>query len=112
MSLNRPDLIKRFIGVASNAIMHITIINTELDENTKKYYAKEVKRDSDIALNYRNKINPINALLPQKDVEEIRTKIILKVKAELLKRVDKGYNVNISLVEKVVDEFLKKNKIS
>ena len=111
MSQNRPDLIKRFIGVASNIIAHKVLIKAELEEELRKYYTKEIERDIDIALKYRNKINPVNRLLPTKDSKEIRESILLKVKAELLKRMDKGYNVNLSKIDEEIDNFLKEQNV-
>jgi len=111
MPQNRPDLIKRFIGIASNTVTHKILINTEVEENTKNHYKLEIERDIDIALKYRDKINPIGDVLPEKDSEEIRNKILLKVKSELLKRKDKGYNIDFSLIDKEVDKFLKENKV-
>ena len=58
MSQNRPDLIKRFVGVASNIIAH---------------------------------------------------KILIK--AELLKRVDKGYNADMSKIDGEIDNFLKEQNV-
>jgi len=111
MSQNRPDLIKRFIGIASNNITHRILLRTELEEDLRKYYNKEIERDIDIALKYRNMINPVDNTLPEKDAEEIKDKIVLKVRAELLKRINKGYNIDISLVEVEVDKFLKEHKV-
>ena len=59
MPQNRPDLIKRFIGVASNIIAHKILIKAELEEDLRNYYTKEIERDIDIALKYRNRINPV-----------------------------------------------------
>src|SRR3989338_2721577 len=112
MSQNRTDLIKRFIGVASNIIAHKVLIKTELEENLREYYAKEIKRDIDIALKYRNRINPMNKLLPKRDSKEIRESILLKVKAELLKRIDKGYSVDLSKIDEEIDNFLKEQNVS
>ncbi|MBI3035784.1 hypothetical protein HYY71_05675 [Candidatus Woesearchaeota archaeon] len=111
MSQNRPDLIKRFIGVASNIIAHKVLIKAELEEDLRKYYAKEIERDIDIALKYRNRINPASRLLPQQDSKEIRESILLKVKAELLKRVDKGYKVDLSKIDGEIDNFLKEQNV-
>ena len=83
MSQNRPDLIKKFIGVAGNIITHKILVKAELEEDLRNYYAKEIERDIDIALKYRDKINPVNRLLPQKDSGEIKDNILLKVKADL-----------------------------
>lgn len=107
MSQNRPDLIKRFIGVASNIITHRALIKAELEENLRDYYAKEIERDIGIALKYRSRINPAERLLPQKDSKEIRENILLKVKAELLKRIDKCYNVDLTKIDEEIDKFLK-----
>lgn len=111
MSQNRPDLIKRFVGIASNIITYKILIKAELKEDTRNHYIKEVERDIDIALKYRSRINPINDVLPPKDAEGIRNNILLRVKAELLKRKDKGYNVDILLVNEEVDNFLKEQDI-
>ena len=111
MSQNRPDLIKRFIGVASNIIAHKILIKAELEEDLRNYYTKEIERDIDIALKYRNRINPVNRLLPQRDSKEIRGSILLKVKAELLKRIDKGYNVDLTKIDEEIDNFLKEQKV-
>ena len=111
MSQNRPELIKKFIGIASNTITHRILLRTELEEDIRKYYNKEIERDIDIALKYRNMINRVDNTLPEKDAEEIKDKIVLKVRAELLKRINKGYNIDISLIEVEVDKFLKEHKV-
>ena len=112
MAQNRPDMIKRFMGIASNAITHRILIKTELEEDIRKHYTKEVERDIDIALSYRNRINPVDKVFPEKDAEEIRDNIVLRVKAELLKRINKGYNIDISVVDEEVDKFLEEHRIS
>jgi len=68
---------------------------------------KEVKNSFEIAKRYREKINPADKTLPVHDIR-IREKIINKVKAELSLRIQKGYtNIDLSLVERLVDEYLK-----
>ena len=111
MSQNRPDIIKRFIGIASNIIAHKVLIKAELEKDLREYYTKEIERDIDIALKYRNRINPANRLLPQRDSKEIRDRILLKVKAELLKRADKGYSVDLSKIDEEIDNFLKEQNV-
>ena len=111
MSQNRPDIIKRFIGIASNIIAHKILIKAELEEDLRNYYNKEIERDIDIALKYRNRINPVNRLLPQKDSKEIRDSILLKVKAELLKRINKGYNIGLTKIDEEIDNFLKEQNV-
>jgi len=64
MPQNRPDLIKRFIGVSSNLIVHKVLIRSEIQDELRDHYVKEVERDMDIALKYREKINPAKEVLP------------------------------------------------
>ena len=104
MPQNRPELIKRLIGVASNVIAHNIILKAELEKNIRDYYAKEIEGDIDISLDYRNRINPADEALPPEDAEEIRNKILSKVRAELLKRIpynnnsdDYGFHTDIVL---------------
>lgn len=111
MPQNRPDLIKRFIGVASNIITHKVLVKAEIEEDLREYYSKEIRRDVDIALKYRARINPANRLLPQEDSEKIRESILMKVKAELLKRIDKGYSVDLSKIDGEIDNFLKEQNV-
>ena len=65
-----------------------------------------------MAKKYREKINPINAPLPEKDIDYIKNKIISKVRAELTIRISKGYdNIDLGLVEEFVEEALKNTKV-
>jgi hypothetical protein len=111
MPQNRNDLIKRFIGVASNTITHRMLLKSEIDADLREYYNNEASRDKDIALEYRNKINPKVYFLPQKDSEEIKSKIKQRVKLELLKRSEKGYKIRFELLDEEVISFLNENKI-
>lgn len=111
MSQNRPDLVKRFVGIASNVIVHKILVKTELENDLRRHYAKEIERDVDIALMYRDKINPAKRPLPQKDSKEIRNSIRLKAKAELLKRIGKGYTIDISRIDEEIDNFLKEQNV-
>ena len=112
MPQNRPDLIKRFVGVASNIIVHKILVKTELENDLRMYYSKEIGRDTDIALGYRNRINPIARMLPQSDAEGIKNDIRSRVKAELLKRIEKGYNIDLSRMDEEIDNFLKEQNVS
>ena len=59
------------------------------------------------------KINPINRVLPDKDIDHIKNRIIRNVKAELLSRVSRGYeNIDLSSVEEVIAGVLRDMKIS
>ncbi|MBS3091678.1 hypothetical protein J4217_04515 [Candidatus Pacearchaeota archaeon] len=75
-------------------------------------YGKKVKNSLEIAKKYREKINPIDKVLPIHDIKDIREKVINRVKSELNLRITKRYiNINLSLVEKLVDISLKELKI-
>ncbi len=66
----------------------------------------------EIAKRYREKINPINKALPEKDIEYIKSKIINKVNSELKLRIEKGYkNINLDLAEGVVNKLLVDMKV-
>lgn len=111
MPLNRPNIIKRFIGVSCNVIIHkILMKNVDIKE-TRDYYLKEVEREIDIALSYRNQINPVHSSLPDKDVKIIENKIKIKVNSELNKRIKEGYDIDFSIIDKEIKEFLKENNI-
>ena len=114
MGQNRNKLIELFIGNISNSIIHNILekaIKAEKDYIADKY-RKELITSLEIAKRYRDKINPINASLNNKDISYIREKTIRRVKAELLIRISKGYeNINLNEIEKNVDEALKKTDI-
>ena len=110
--MNRNKLIELFISNLTNAVVH-QILEAAIDkEELSEVYNKEVKNSWEIAKRYREKINPINKSLPDRDIEEIKGKVINRVKAELNSRIKKGYeNINISLVEEFVENSLKEMKI-
>ncbi|HLC96623.1 MAG TPA: hypothetical protein VJH97_04835 [Candidatus Nanoarchaeia archaeon] len=109
--MNRPDSIKRFIGVASNTITHKILVKSELKEELRVYYQNEISRDVDIALAYRNNLNPLQENLPDKDAREIKKKVLLRVRAELMKRKDKGYTIDFSLIGEETEKFLRECKV-
>ena len=111
MPQNRKMLIDLFIGNISNAITHEILIEAIKDKNKEiaSYYQKEIENAVNISRKYREKINPVNASLPDRDISYIKMKIINRVKAELINRISKGYkNINLSLVNELVDKILKK----
>lgn len=111
--LNRNQLIEHLIGNLANAILHKILEKAiETQEITEKY-DKEIKNSYEIAKVYREKINPKDTFLPEKDIEEIKRKIIQKVKAELLIRISKGYkNIDLSLVDSVIEDYLRELRIA
>ena len=113
MDQNRNKLIELFIGNMSNAILHKVLEKAITDTDIVDRYNKEIKNSFEIAKQYREKINPLNIPLPEKDVNYIKDKIIRKVKAELQIRISKGYkNINLDLVEQIMNELLKETKIT
>ena len=113
MVQNRNKLIGLFISNISNAIVHKILEKASEQEELSNKYNKEELTSFEIAKKYREKINPKETSLPDKDVLYIKNKIMNKVKTELLLRISKGYeNINLSLVESLVDEFLKEIRVS
>jgi len=112
MTQNRKKLIDLFIGNISNSIVH-KILEKAIDNNEIiNKYIKEQNISLEIAKKYRERINPTKTILPNKDVDYIKIKIVNKVKAELMLRISKGYkNINLNLIENMVDKVLKDLKI-
>lgn len=107
MTQNRNKLLDLFVGNLSNAVLHRVMEYSAADEELRKYYEKEVLNSMKIAKNYREKINPIRTALPKDDGENVRRKVIEKVKNKLNTRISEGYeNIKLDLVDKIVDELL------
>ena len=112
MVQNRNKLIELFIGNITNSVTHKILEKAINDKDISNRYGKELINSLEIAKKYREKINPKNTSLPQKDIIYIKTKIKNKVKLELSKRILKGYtNINLDLIEETIDGFLKNVKI-
>ena len=110
--MNRNKLIDIFISNLANAVIH-QILEKAIDKKeVSQHYEKEMINSWKIANDYRKKINPAERRLLDIDVEEIKRKLINKVKSELKLRIDKGYeNINLSLVEGFVEDALRKLKV-
>lgn len=113
MPQNRKKLIELFIGNVSNAVIHKILEKAIIDnEEIIDKYNKESLLSLKIAASYRQKINPIKTILPEKDKIYIKNKVTSKVKLELNIRIAKGYkNIDLSLIEIFVNETLKDFKI-
>ena len=110
--MNRNKLIDLFIGNMSNCIIHKILEKAIEDENIRDHYNKELLESLNIAIRYREKINPNLKPLPEKDINYIRERIIRKVNAELKLRISKGYkNIDLKSVELIVDEMLSQTKV-
>ena len=110
--MNRNQLIDRFISNLSNAVLHKLLEKAIEQEEIAKRYNKEILNSWEIAKRYREKINPTIPPLQERDVSEIRRKLINKVKNELQMRIARGYkNLDITLVEDFVEKALKELQI-
>ena len=112
MSQNRNKLIILFIGNIANAIVHKILEKAINNKEITEKYRKETINSFDKAKEYREKINPKNTRLPDKDVQNVKSKVVNKVKAELKLRISKGYEgIDLSLVEELVDKYLKETSV-
>ena len=110
--MNRNKLLELFISNLSNVIIHSILEKATEKSEIASVYAKEMKNSREISKIYRKKINPINASLPEIDIEYIKTKIKRKVQSELLLRISKGYtNINLNIIDEEIDKSLKEFKI-
>ena len=106
--MNRNRLLSLFVSNLANVIVHEMLERAIDKPEIVKVYTKEVKNSFEIAKRYRQKINPIDKVLPSSDIQDLRGRIINKVKAELNLRKARGYtNINLSFVEESVDNNLR-----
>jgi len=107
MVQNRNKLIDLFIGNISNAVLHKILEEAVEDDIIRKYYDKEFLNSIEISKRYIEKINPVKGPLPEKDIENIKNKVIVKVTNELQIRISKGYkNINLDLIEGTINKML------
>jgi len=110
--MNRNKLLTLFVSNLSNAVVHKILENAIDIPEISERYNKEIINSWDIAKRYREKINPVEKELADKEIQEIRKRIVNKVKSELRIRIEKGYeNIDLESVEEVVEEVLKEMKI-
>ena len=87
--MNRNKLIDLFISNLANVVLHKILEIAIDDEIIRKHYDKELGHSLEIAKKYREKINPVEDILPSKDIEYIKNKVINKVNSELKIRIEK-----------------------
>lgn len=103
---NRNKLLELFVGNLANVVLHRLLEKAIDDENNR--YLKEINNSWEISKRYREKINPVDRPLPQEDIEQLKKKVIQKVKADVQTRISYGYkNLNADLIEPLVEEALK-----
>jgi len=109
---NRNKLIDLFIGNISNSIIHRILEKAIDNEEIGGRYDKESLTSWKIAKKYRERINPTDDRLPEKDIGYIKSRIINKVRVELTLRISKGYeNIDLALIEELVDKILEDMEI-
>lgn len=113
MTQNRNKIIDLLMGNISNYIIHKILENSINKPELTSKYQKESLNSLNIAISYRNKLNPLDKKLPASDTDYIKNKIISRVESQLKLRISKGYeNIDLSLVEKETDNVLKALKIA
>lgn len=112
MPQNRNKLIDLFTANLANAVVHQVLEKAIDNTEIANKYVKEFKTSWDIAKKYREKINPQNPPLPDKDLNRVKKKIIKKVNSELQVRISHGYeNIDLTLIEELVNKALMELKI-
>ncbi|MDP2924745.1 MAG: hypothetical protein Q8N99_00065 [Nanoarchaeota archaeon] len=117
MPQNRNQFIDIFIGNLANAIVHDILEksimnNEELRDKYSNKYRNELINSYNIAKRYRDKINPLDKTLPLKDIIYIKDQLKNKVQAELLSRINQGYqNINLESIDQEIDEKFKELRI-
>ncbi len=112
MSQNRSKLIQLLIGNIVNAIVHKVLEESVKEDILRKHYDKESLNSFQIAIKYREKINPIQRELPNKDINNIKEEVLKRVNKELKLRISKGYQgIDLNLAKKILEKSLKELKI-
>jgi len=107
MGQNRNKILQLMISNLVNAVVHKVLEETVKEEILRDHYNQEGLISLDVAKRYREKINPVQRGLPEKDLEKIKEEVLRKAKKELRLRVSKGYQeIDLSLADKVLEEVL------
>ena len=109
---NRNKLIELFISNLANVVVHNILEKAIALEEIAEKYRKETLNSFTIAKRYREKINPVNSNLSDKDGDYIQSKITMKVRAELKNRIERGYtNIHLDLIDSEVEKMLREMKV-
>ena len=112
MTQNRNKLIALLIGNLANAILHRILERAIDNDEIISKYRREIKTSFEVAKQYRQKINPAHACLPEKDIGYIKRRVMNKVRAEVALRIAKGYaNLQDVSVEEQTEKALRELKI-
>lgn len=105
--MNRNKLIQLLISNLVNVVVHKVLEESVREDILRDHYNKESLVSFETAKKYRERINPIQRKLPDKDTKKIKEEILRRVNNELKTRISKGYKgINLGLVEKVLEKVL------
>ncbi len=108
MRQNRNKLMQLLVGNLVNIVVHKVLEATITENILRERYQREGLVSFEVAKRYREKINPADRELPEKDFEQIKEVVSKRARQELLLRISKGYaEIDLSLIDKVLDEILK-----
>lgn len=91
MKTNKKHNLDLVIGNLSNAVLHKILEKSIKEEYLANKYSKEIFNSLNIAKKYREKLNPKQEKLSDKNRTEIIEKIKKNVSSELRIRINKGY---------------------
>lgn len=107
MTQNRNKLLSHLVGNLASAVVHKVLEEAAGEEPIKKYYYDEFSNSIEAAKRYREKVNPVNEPLSDKDTAQIREKVVAKAITELKLRIVRGYkNISLDKAEKATEELL------
>ncbi len=90
MTQNKSHIIELLTGNLANAIVHNVLEASLPQVELAGKYRKESLSSFAIARHYREKLNPPNNALPEKEILLLKEKILRKVNVELRLRIEKG----------------------
>jgi len=101
------------IGNLVNVVVHRLLEETVKEDILRDHYNKESLHSLEISKRYREKINPIQRELPEKDVEKIKEEVLRRAKKELRLRTSKGYQgIELDKIEDILEKILQELSIS
>ncbi|MBU0460455.1 MAG: hypothetical protein KJ597_00585 [Nanoarchaeota archaeon] len=107
MGQNRNKLLQLMISNLVNVVVHKILEETVREEILRDHYNKESLVSLEVAKRYREKINPVQRELPDKDIDKIKEEVLRRANQELQLRISKGYQgIDLSLVEKILEKVL------
>ncbi len=112
MSQNRNKILQLLIGNLVNLLVHRALEQSAMEEILRNHYHKESSTSFEVAKKYREKINPLQKELPDKDINKIKEEVLRRAKNELKLRISKGYEgIDLNLTELILEKILKELSI-